>query len=257
MAVSRQHSVARSAEEGYVLAAVIILLAVMMLFLAAAMPVVRRDIRRDQEVETMRRGQQYIRAVQLYYRRFRRYPPNIEALEDSNNMRFLRKRFPDPLTGQDDWQPVTYGANKAPLSMGLFGQPFGMGAAVLTNSPTGRSGNGIIGASPVTGAFMSGSGSGSGSGSSADTANQGSGGAGTSGSPGPVMGGAVIGFSPVGTAESILVYKTKKHYNEWEFVYDPLSERMGLGAAPIPTGPPVNTGAPGFGPSGFNLGTSK
>lgn len=247
MAGTRQRRIRRSAEEGYVLAAVIILLAVMMLFLAAAMPKVRKDIQRDQEVETMRRGQQYIRAVQLYYRRFRHYPPNVEALEDSDNMRFLRKRFPDPLTGQDDWQPVVFGANKAPLSMGLFGQPLTMGAAVLSNAPTGSHGNAIIGSSPFPGGFMNGSNFGTGS----DTSNQGSGSAGapSSGSPGPVMGGAVIGFSPVSTKDSILVYKTKERYNEWEFVYDPMSEHIDLlGSAPPPTAPPVNIGSPGFGP---------
>ena len=60
----------------------------------------------------------------------------------------------------------------------------------------------------------------------------GAGGAGTSGSSssgtglsGQTFGGAgIIGFSPAGTKQSILVYKKKNHYNEWEFVYDPLND---------------------------------
>jgi len=35
----------------------------------------------------------------------------------------------------------------------------------------------------------------------------------------------VIGFSPASSRESILVYKKKNHYNEWEFTYDPLQDQ--------------------------------
>jgi hypothetical protein len=35
-----------------------------------------------------------------------------------------------------------------------------------------------------------------------------------------------MGFSPNSPKQSIMVYKTKNHYNEWEFVYDPISEQM-------------------------------
>jgi hypothetical protein len=35
-----------------------------------------------------------------------------------------------------------------------------------------------------------------------------------------------MGFSPGSPKQSILVYKKKNHYNEWEFVYDPLAEQM-------------------------------
>ena len=63
-------------------------------------------------------------------------------------------------------------------------------------------------------------------------------------------GGAIIGFSPASTKQSILLYKTKDHYNDWEFVYDPFSDlaMRGMLMAPTPTGPPVNTGSPGFNP---------
>ena len=67
---------------------------------------------RDQELETMHRGQQYIRAVQLYYRKFRRFPPNVDALEDTNMQRFLRKRYADPLTGMPGRVPLERGLRK-------------------------------------------------------------------------------------------------------------------------------------------------
>jgi len=44
---------------------------------------------------------------------------------------------------------------------------------------------------------------------------------------GQTFGGAgIIGFSPNSPKQSIMVYKKKNHYNEWEFVYDPLAEQM-------------------------------
>jgi hypothetical protein len=36
----------------------------------------------------------------------------------------------------------------------------------------------------------------------------------------------IIGFSPNSPKQSILVYKKKNHYSEWEFVYDPISDQM-------------------------------
>ncbi|KAA6463384.1 type II secretion system protein [Acidobacteria bacterium AB60] len=224
-------------EEGYVLAAVIIMLAVMMMLLAVAVPKVKEDIRRDQELEAMHRGKQYARAIQLYYRKFRHYPPNIEALEDTNMQRFLRKRYLDPLTGKDDWVPVIYGQNKAPLTMGYFGQPLNMGAAVLTGaSASGLGGsNNIVGAAPLANGtgFTSAFGSSSGFTPS-------------SGMP-TIGGGAIIGVSPAPDKDSILIYKTKSHYTEWEFVYDPIGDRsVGYQLPIIPTGPPTNTGAPGM-----------
>lgn len=240
----------RPAEEGYVLAAVIILLAVILIFLASAAPKVKEDIRRDQELEAMHRGKQYSRAIQLYYRKLRHYPPNIDALEDTNLQRFLRKRYLDPLSGKDDWVPVLYGANRAPLTMGYFGQPLNMGAAVLTGSAGIPGGNNGLGATTIPTAFPT-NGNGNSNGSTGN-----SNGTGTSTltfSAGmPTIGGTgiIIGVSPGVDKDSILTYKTKSHYTEWEFVYDPMGDR-GNGFMPFPVqpvGPPTNFGAPGFGP---------
>ena len=60
----------------------------------------------------MHRGKQYRRAIQLYYRKFHAYPPNVDALVKTNEIRFLRKKYIDPMTGKDDWKPILYGQNK-------------------------------------------------------------------------------------------------------------------------------------------------
>ena len=236
----------RPAEEGYILVLVLFLLAILILGMAIAAPKVARAIQRDREVETMHRGKQYIRAIRLYYKKFGTYPPSVDALVNTNQIRFLRKRYTDPITGKDDWKPILFGQNKAPLAMGFFGQPLG------------QVGSTVAGATPAASAFGPAS-SLSGSDSAATPADTSStaGAAGGTGSPGDSSsssgtnltgqtfgGGAIIGFSPASPKQSILVYKTKKHYNEWEFVYSPLTEQMT--AAGIPGGqPPLQGGAPG------------
>ena len=124
------------------LIALTFMLALIVLSLAVAVPKVREEIQRDQEIEAMHRGQQYVRAIQLYYRKFRTFPPNIEALQQTSGIRFLRQRYSDPLTGKDDWQPILFGQNKAPTAFGFFGVPLGPGGTPVA-------GSGIAGATPI------------------------------------------------------------------------------------------------------------
>ena len=247
---------AKPSEEGFILVSVMFLLAILIISMAVAIPKISADIQRDRELETYHRGMQYRRAIQLYFKKFQRYPPNVDALVKTNNIRFLRKKYIDPITGKDDWKPVMFGQNKAPLAMGFFGQPLGgvgMGGSPLAGTgPQG--GNGIAGASPIGGAGTDLSGgisdaggnptdpnAGSGQTTGANPANPGdpnAGGgqiAGASPIPGQTFGGAgIIGFSPASPKQSIIVYKKKNHYNEWEFTYSPLSDpgMMGVGQPP-------------------------
>jgi type II secretory pathway pseudopilin PulG len=252
-------------EEGFTLLAVIFLVALLTIALAIALPKVTKEIQRDREIETMHRGKQYARAVKLYYKKFGAYPPNVDALVKTNNIRFLRKKYIDPMTGVDDWKPVLFGQNKAPTAMGFFGQPL-TGSTVAGIGPSG--GNGVAGASSagsssffgssIFGASGSGAlsnsgastdssaaatgstadstgGSTNGSSDSSSASNGGTNASSTSGSTGSsstgltgqTFGGAgIIGFSPGSPKQSILVYKKKNHYNEWEFVYDPLADQV-------------------------------
>jgi type II secretory pathway pseudopilin PulG len=209
-------------EEGYILVAVIFMLAILILSMAVAIPRVRDDIKRDREIETMQRGKQYIRAVQLYFKKFHSYPPNVDSLVKTNNIRFLRKKYVDPTTGKDEWKPVLFGQNKTPQAMGFFGQPLG-GAALAGTGPSG--GKGIPG-SPGSGGTPSAGGglfsTGSSSTDSGASSSTSSGASGTS----AIGGAGIIGFSPQSPKQSILVYKKKNHYNEWEFLYSPLMDQQ-------------------------------
>ena len=63
----------------------------------------RRDLVRQLLID---RGEQYSRAITLYVRKFQRYPANFDALDNTQNLRFLRKHYVDPMSGKDDWRVV-------------------------------------------------------------------------------------------------------------------------------------------------------
>jgi type II secretory pathway pseudopilin PulG len=307
-----------SAESGFMLIAVLFLVALMLIALAVAAPKMAKSIQRDKELELVHRGEQYKRAIKLYYRRFGAYPSNIDQLISTNQVRFLRKRYTDPMTGKDDWKLVYFGQAHVPV-LGLFGQPItngglsgtagssalgGMGPGgvgqPIAGSPSGSNGSAFgspsgssfgsssgssfgsssgssfggssfggsaggssfgsssggssFGGSSFGSGTSSGSGfgnnsgtpgtgdpSGSGSGSStgatggtpgAGATGSGSGSAfGSSGSSGSTLngGGPIVGVVIPDTRASMKEYKKQKHYNEWEFVYDPLEDQLQAG----------------------------
>ena len=256
---------AKPSEEGYILVAVMFMLALLIISMAVAVPKIAAAIQRDREVETYHRGLQYRQAIRLYYRKFQRYPPSIDALVKTNNIKFLRKRYLDPITGKDDWKPVFFGQNKAPLAMGFFGQPLGgpgMGGAGLAGiGPSG--GNGMIpGATPIGGIADPNAGAnpvdpnapaGQNGASPANpndpnSPNSPNGGQNPGGNQpfgGQQFGGAgIVGFAPNSPKHSILVYKKKDHYSEWEFTYSYLSE-MNSGMGVMPQQPLLPGQAPG------------
>jgi hypothetical protein len=62
-------------------------------------------------------------------------------------------------------------------------------------------------------------------------------------------GGGIIGVSPNSPKESILVYKKKNHYNEWEFFYDPLADQMMQGGNTGMIGQPASATTTPVGPN--------
>ena len=252
-------------EQGYIMLFAIFLMALLTISLALAVPDVIKSIQRDRDLETFHRGMQYRRAVQLYYRQFHAYPPNLDALVATNNVRFLRKKYIDPISGKVDWKPILFGQNKTPTAMGFFGQPLAGGATTIAgtgpsggNLSGGGSGGGIL-PGGISDMFGSSSGSSTtstpsstGTTGAASTSSTGASASGTpssgttgastgsdqSGQSSQSFGGAgIIGFEPASAKQSILIYKKKQHYNEWEFTYDPISDMQTMGGG--------NTGAAG------------
>jgi type II secretory pathway pseudopilin PulG len=265
------------AEEGFVLVAVMFLLAILVLSLAVAIPRIKDSIERDREIETMHRGKQYARAVKLYYKKFGAYPPSMDALVMTNNIRFLRKRYKDPITGADDWRPIHFGENKTPIAMGFFGEPLALSGSTVAgtgvsggNSLNGSGGlfsdSGSIssstGSTGTSGSATSASGS---SGTSTGTNSTGSafGGSSSSSSTGQTFGGAgIIGFAPGSNKHSILLYKKKDHFNDWEFLYSPAADRVITSGSAPTTGTsstPASTGSTfgGTGTTGSSSGSGS
>jgi hypothetical protein len=99
----------RHPESGFALLFVFLLAAFIAIALYVEIPRVIFEGQRTKEDMLIERGEQYRRGIQLYFRKFRRYPPDMEALENTNSIRFLRRRYKDPMTGEDEWRVIHAG----------------------------------------------------------------------------------------------------------------------------------------------------
>src|SRR6202140_6001656 len=88
-------------QRGYMLITLMLALALITIGLLTVLPEIGQQIRRDREEEVRPRGTAYMRAIQHFYKKNGRYPTRLEELENTNNIRFLRKRYKDPITGKD------------------------------------------------------------------------------------------------------------------------------------------------------------
>jgi type II secretory pathway pseudopilin PulG len=246
----------RDPEAGYLLLAVVVMVALVLIALAVAAPVVARELRRDKEVESQHRAQQYVRAIQLYYRKNKSYPASIKALENTNNIRYLRQEYVDPLTGKSDWKLIHQGQQKTTIK-GFFGEPLAgltanLGTAQGLNSGVGTPIGGTPGTSSTstigaTSALASGF-----SGASTTTTTGGT--AGTSGATGSTgssafgdgQGGPIVGVGTARSGESITEPNQQTSYDTWEFWYDPRIELLKQGVS-ITGGGMSSTNASSFG----------
>jgi hypothetical protein len=98
---------------------------------------------RDKEQLLIDRGEQYKRAIQLYVIAVKKYPAKIEDLENTNEKRYLRQRYIDPMTGKDEWRLIHVNA-AGMLTDSLVQKPPG-------NGPNGAPTNGTQGSNSGTG----------------------------------------------------------------------------------------------------------
>jgi hypothetical protein len=142
---------------------------------------------REKEEELIFRGKQYARAIGLFQRKYANTPPpTIDVLVEQ---RFLRKKYKDPITG-DDFQPIY--ANQAAI------QPPGGGPTAA------RPGQSATLSTPTQQTVQSGF-----------------------GSTGVGAQGGVIGVTSKSKDESIKIYNGRSRYNEWAFVYIQTAQRPG------------------------------
>ena len=239
----------RSREAGYLLITLLLFVTLMVIAATAVLADLKRQMERDREEEMIHRGVQYTRAIRRYYRKTGTYPTSLDQMENMPGMRFLRKRYKDPVTGQDfkllHMQDVTQ----------VFGQRI---AGALTVAQMNRSHAGFGPDNSTPNADSSGTNTGTNAPTAAtpSDASQPSGSSNASNSPFTSVsgqpgdpnfgGGPIVGVASTSTKESVRVYNKKDHYNEWLFAYNPASDRGGLILGPYQ--PPLINAVPNQNP---------
>jgi type II secretory pathway pseudopilin PulG len=290
----------RRSERGYILITLILFVALIAIAAVVMAPVIAFQVKRDREEELIHRGVQYSRAMKHFVKKFGRYPTRIEELENTNQVRFLRKRYKDPITGKD-FKLLHMGDVQMAFGAGLAGATpvngLNPGAPGLTGGPGGQQGlapgavNTIAAAGGLAAAGLNATQGGGASGAGISVANgpgaqnpgenadsetagaapnqgansgpTGPGAPGTGGTaPGSSTsgnqvfgGGAVVGVASTSKDKTIRVFNKKDHYDQWQFIYDPSTDRGGLlttpnqpslqGATTAIQGTPGTPGAPG------------
>ena len=237
----------RGREKGYIL---LILLLVVALLSIAALKIVqefRFQYQRDREEELIHRGVQYSRAVRRYYRKLGRYPTRIEDLENTNNIRYIRKRYKDPMnrdpkTGKEldfkflhmtDVQMSFNGAapNGTVPVANMAAQQAGTQPVQATGGTTpdaGTAASAVTQEPPPQPADQSANSQADQEAASAPPPQPLSPTVGANGAPQVFGGGAIVGVASASKAKSIREFNKKDHYNQWQFIYDPTTDRGGL-----------------------------
>jgi len=263
----------RNSESGYMLLTLLLVVSVMAIAFAYGILSDKKyretQFKRDREEEMIHRGVQYSRAIRAYYRKFNRYPVKIEDLENTNQMRFLRKRYKDPLTGKD-FRLLHYGEAKlmgsgmgggtipGASTIGANGQltqqgglqnssfggnsTFGNSNSFGQNSTFGNSNSGFgqnnqNGQTPSD-PSQAGTANGQNSSDTSNGSTPNSNGQGSSTGPtgfgsSTQFGGApIVGVASLSKDTTIREFDKKRKYNEWQFIYDPTMDRGGLITTP-------------------------
>lgn len=197
-------------EAGFALAAMLVAIAVMSVMLMVALPTWRHQVQREKEAELIFRGEQYARAIGLYQRKLAgAFPPSLDILVEQ---KFLRKKYKDPITG-DDFVPVF--ANSAE-AMGLT--PPATTAAASTERPGSDARAGAEAARRRNVEMMR-----------------------RPASPTRLAGaaGGIIGVRSKSSDRSIRIYKGREQYDQWLFTYTAAPEQ------PVPTANPGGQASPG------------
>ncbi len=201
----------RGASRGYAMAALLVGMSVMAVIMGALLPVWTHMMTREREEELVFRGNQYVRAIGLFQRKFANTnPPTIDLLVEQ---RFLRKKYKDPITN-DDFQPIY--ANQA---MQGVSSPTG-------SQRPGQQGTASLG-TPAQQSLQTGT-----------------------GSTGATSAGGIIGVTSKSKESSIKVYNGRDKYNEWAFVYVQTAQRPGGPGAPAGPVRPGQGGPGGPGQGG-------
>ncbi|MDE3136461.1 MAG: hypothetical protein KGL59_07795 [Acidobacteriota bacterium] len=223
----------REGEEGYTLLMAIFIAALMIIAASAVVPNLILQSRRQKEKLMIWRGEQYERAIGLFYRKTGRYPHDLKELAKGiDGIHFLRQPYMDPLNTQDgSWRLIYLGPGGQLIGSLRWHTLAEYQAAQLGLTLPGTQGPGT--ATGTTGKAPAGG--------SAGTAAHGIAGD-TPGQPqtqiiteGQMMGGNLIGVASKVNAKSVKVYMGAGNYREWEFIWNPLQGQQAGAPTTTPT----------------------
>ena len=101
----------RDGRQGYALIMILFSAAVVMIMLAKTLPRDAMSAQRIREERLINHGEEYARAIKLYFREHKKYPEDLDDLEDTDGVRYLRRRYKDPITGEDEWRLIHMGTD--------------------------------------------------------------------------------------------------------------------------------------------------
>jgi type II secretory pathway pseudopilin PulG len=141
----------RSDDGGYILVALLVSIAIASVWMSVALPSWRQQVVREREAELIFRGEQYAQAIWLYQQKMGGALPT--SLDDLVSQKVLRRKWNDPITGEEFLPRVGCGAGLPNAGPGGRGTP--MPTPPLQVPPTMSSqapgGLGQIGMNPVGG----------------------------------------------------------------------------------------------------------
>jgi type II secretory pathway pseudopilin PulG len=228
----------RGGEQGYTLLMAIFIAALMIIAASAAVPNLILQSRRQKEKLMIWRGEQYERAIGLFYRKTGRYPHDLRELAKGiDGIHFLRQRYTDPINTQDgSWRLIYLGPGGQLIGSLRWHTLAEYQAAQLGMTPPGTAGAGTTvgatGTSPAGGTTskpVQGFGGDSQDKLHPQIINE-----------GQMMGGNLIGVASKVNAKSVKVYMGADNYREWEFIWNPLQGQQ----AAAPTGTPATGQTP-------------
>lgn len=245
-------------DEGYLLVGLTVMVFLILLAASVAAPLIAKDMERTREVEAARRGMQYQRAIQLFYRRTGRYPGSIDQLDETSNQHFLRRHYVDPLTG-GDYRLIALGEQQT-KPKGFFGKPLdgldggGMGSGLGGGIGSGIGSPGLGSSTPPTGATSA-------TGATGTTTSRTSGSPGSTGGLGSGIGGtnatdfkggkgAIVAVGTDKKGKAIVAVNGEDDFEKWEFLYDPRMDQMRAKASLLGGG--MSEGGAGAMGSGIN-----
>jgi hypothetical protein len=265
-------------EGGYAVLLAIFMVATMVLLAAAATPNILTQGRRLREQEAIWRGNQYVRAIRLYYQKNGKYPSSLEDLTKANaaGVHFLRKAYKEPMNSSDgSWRLIYvtptgqlvgsvhyHNLQEMAVASAFAGQLPGS-AAGLASQLFGQVSPGLNGGSQFGAPSQTGAQPGQQNGlQSGQVGQPGLGGQNSQNSmasstqpapleatDSPVFGGSVLGVASKVKQPSIVVYQGGKTYLDWEFIWNPLMNGTGGAAGQIAV-PGLNVpGQPGAAPN--------